>query len=186
MIILDSKNYFLNELKKELDNSSVSETTIIYLSDLLKKFMINSEESQPKYLALIIKEIVEATTDFQKNKLLLSLGEQSLIISSLFPSMIYKRNVTLNYYMSIGSGAYFSLSQKEVIKTKKEVYENVSLNFKNIINGMSGLKINSGNDLNKINLIQAWQETENSHYLESLLKQGIIPAPSKKLPDFSS
>lgn len=185
MIIWDSKNYFLNELKKEFNNSLIKETTIIYLSDLLNKFMINNEDSQPKYLALIIKEISEAPNDLIKNKLLLSLGEQSLIFSSFFPSIIYKRNVNLDYYMSIGSGAYMNLAQKENIQVKKETYENVSINFKNIINGVSVLKKGTTTDFNKINLISAWQETENVNYLKLLLEQGIIPAP-KKSSDFNS
>ena len=75
MIIREINSFFIDELNEKFENKLKPEI-IVYLSGVLSKFMINNEESQPKYLALIVKEIVE--NNHNKNDLLLQLGEQSL------------------------------------------------------------------------------------------------------------
>lgn len=182
MIILDSKNFFLNELKKEF-NQSLDDKTIVYLSGVLNKFLINNEDSRPKYLSLIMKDILESSDNREISRLLLNLGEQSLFFASLFPSIIFKRNLNLTYYFSMGSGAYISLAQRENNQNKKDIFNKVSKNFQFIVNGISVIK--KDNNMSKIELIESWQESENSHYLNLLLEKGIIPPP-KKSTDFCS
>lgn len=178
MIISEAKNYFNQELNISLKNTNINPVTIMYLAHVLEKFIsVDSfqKDKKPPYLALIMKDISETKIESKKQQLILNLGENALFISSFMPSLIYKRNVNLGYYLAVGSSAYSSLSSQKNNIDQKNIFKDVSLNFKSIVNGVSSLNKNQ-NSTDTLTLMESWQETENSHYLLELIKRGIIPS----------
>lgn len=177
-MIISPNNYFQEELIKEFSNSSVNDQSIIYLLGLLHRniktenFLGNAKK--PGYLTLMLKEISEERSFNKASQLTLKLAETSLFVSSFFPELIMKRNTNINFYLSVGTLSYSSLSQNQYNPDLKIAYKNISDNFLRVVEGISGLNKNLENKDSEF-LLEAYEETSNSQYLSALIKKGIFP-----------
>ena len=115
MILLDKnlEEFFMEELRKTQQNSSlfIADDLEFYLATLLSKFVIHDKEldgfNTP--LALIHKRALESTAA-QRIEIYRQLGDYSLYVGGYFSESLEKKVVGLDYYVSMGSAAYESVS----------------------------------------------------------------------------
>lgn len=175
MLIQSSKSFFKAELETFFKNNKVdpSPLTKNYLVDVLEKF-VSTENLFPQkkstYLFDLYKEYIESPSKTTKQNTLLYLADYSLFVSGFMPAKILKQNLSLSYYVDMGSNAYLSLYG---LNKSNPTFIDLSSNFTTYMNGISFL--NKGFDKNIPLFLEQWNVGKNKEALNEILKKGFIP-----------
>ncbi|HVT62679.1 MAG TPA: hypothetical protein VHD33_04240 [Legionellaceae bacterium] len=115
----------VNEAQVALD-LSLTENTESYLVFLLQRFSHN-----PQFIeAIMALDFLEAMQGSPRHQIehLIAVGDRSLLLCGLFPGVVERRHVTLDYYMQMGQAAYLTVSELQE-PTYAELYVQLSHHF---------------------------------------------------------
>lgn len=175
MIIQESKDFFKTELDSYFSKHNIQTFPLTqnYLVNLLEKF-INTKnlfpvDNKKTYLFDLYKEYIDHPSEAKKQDTLLYLAEYSLFVSGFLPGKILKQNLSISYYIGMGSNAYFNLSQLN----QSKIFEDVSKNFIVYMNSISNL--NKTFEGNLPLSLELWNEGKNKEALEEIIKSGFLP-----------
>src|SRR5687767_9766354 len=107
----DLRAWFRERLTEALDRRSVpaSETTQVYVVELLNRYAFTSPESASldRPLALQLADAIEATGP-ARIRLLRIMGDTALYLSGFFSDHLEHRGVSRDYFVAMGERAYSS------------------------------------------------------------------------------
>lgn len=134
-------------------------------------------------LALLLSRALESDPS-TRIKIFKKLGDISLYIAGYFSDYIDLKQVDIDYYISMGEGAYQSLSGIFAgEKTFYELYDELSLKFVELVDVLAEVRGRGGiaSNTELVKLYERWLKTGDPRIRERLEKEGIDP--QKTIPD---
>lgn len=163
---------------------SVSDMSCFYVVNLLSRFMKTEElfswerdHYEEPALAELLSQALNSDMP-ARIRVLKKMGDTSLYIAGYFSDHIDSKLVDIDYYVSMGEGAYKNLSGIFTgEKTFSELYDELSEKFTSLVSVLSEVsnsgKIVSNKDL--LRLYERWLKTGDKTVKEKLQKEGILP-----------
>jgi hypothetical protein len=155
-----------------------------YLVNLLSQFtktekFRTDEEGVPTPLAVLFCKALRETPT-TKAQLLKYLGDFSLFISGFFQESLNRKLVDLDYYVTMGEGAYHHLSSLTVFQKKQtfqQIFSELASRFVQWVDVITEVsetsQITTHRDL--LRLYEKWLRTGSQRLHEMLTQQGIFP-----------
>lgn len=177
--------YFRERVQDACTNQGLkpSEMAEFYIVNLLRDFRSSeklfTEEKGSRLLKPLAQLLIEAiegdTAARMKN--LKQLGDTALYTAGFFPEMIKRRRlVGPNYFISMGEGAYSSLSSiLSGEKTFSEIYGELAEQFSNFVGILMEVAAGEKTNSNILRLYEQWLETGDARIESLLRREGIIP-----------
>ncbi len=130
-------------------------------------------------LALMLADAVEAASPGERAFALQRLGDVSLFIAGFFPDSLADKVVDVDYYVSMGGGAYRSLSH-EVRRTRPgaavaEVFNELAAKFRGFVDVLSDIRDQSQTEHDLLRLYELWLRTGSPRAQQLLRQLGIEP-----------
>lgn len=190
----DTKPYFKELVETAVEHQRLDATDMsqFYLVNLLSDFAKTeqlfdktADGYEEKPLAIVLAQALKGNTT-NRIRLFKKIGDTSLYIAGYFSDHIDSKIVDIDYYISMGEGAYKNLSgifANE--KTFTELYGELAGKFIRFVDILSEVRregwIASNSEL--LRLYEKWLKTGNERIKRLLEKEGLVPAvpnPSKK------
>ena len=176
---------YFHELVSEAikhQNISVDEHVPFYLVNLLSQFtkaeqIRRTEDNIETPLAILFCK-AQAENLEAKTQTLKYLGDFSLFVSGYFQDSLNRKVVDLDYYISMGGGAYAQLS---TVHKKQEIFSQIFseladrfVQWMDVISEVSEVsQLTNQTDL--LRLYEKWLRTGSERIKDLLTKQGIFP-----------
>lgn len=182
----DLTSYFMELVENAASHKrvDVSPTAKFYLVNLLSEFiktdqLFNWEDNHYEEvpLAQFLKRALEAETPV-RIKIFKKMGDVSLYIAGYFSDHIERKSVDIDYYISMGEGAYKNLSGILAgTKVFHELYGELAERFVDFVGIVSHVR-NSGRIVSNseiLRLYERWLKTGDEEVKERLEREGIVP-----------
>jgi hypothetical protein len=185
----DAFDFFHTHVKKSIQNQHIEITEISehYLVQLLVDFALTSRAfkltlNDERPLALIYHHAQFETapariTTFKE------LGDFSLFISGFFPDSLNRKVIDIDYYISLGRGAYENLStifERFHSSDFNSLFHELAEKFTTLTNILSEISSESFTRWNDgiLRLYERWLKTRSKRDERLLCEQGILPTPT--------
>ena len=172
---------------------NVSDETTHYLSSLLVSFSSSDtlfhedeEGRRLKPLAIMYCEAHQETSPALRYQGLRQLGDTALFIAGMFPGVLHRKPVGIDYYIAMGGSAYGSVS--ELVErlnywgSSSDLFTELGGQFALLVDVLSEVAENSNlnNQSDILELYEQWLQTGSKRLANKLRAAGIEPV------DFSS
>lgn len=188
--VANLREFFRDSLDAAMSNQQVdaAAATSHYIVNVLTMFARSEQlydEStdgrriQP--LALMLADALESATAWERDRALRRLGDVSLFMAGFFAHSFARRLVDIDYYISMGGGAYAHLSglmRGAAAASVREVFEELAAKFQlfvDVLNEVSEMSRESS-DVDVLRLYEIWMRTGSPRAAARLRKIGIEPS----------
>jgi len=143
-----------------------------------------SEQRRP--LALMLADALDAPTAEERHFGLQRLGDISLFIAGFFANDLQRSVVDLDYYISMGGGAYSTLSSQARGTMKGRafgsVFAELGEKFHCFVDVLNDVRDHAGaaSDSNVLRQYEVWLKTGSKRSARLLRRQGIHPLSAAK------
>ncbi len=187
---VDPREFFQNALEEAITKypGAICHETTLYISNLLTLFIQSEHLFEQtaegvilKPLAMIYADAVDARSISERDIALRHLGDVALFISGLFPQSLSRSLVDVDYYISMGGGAYGFLAGSGRISKRNEVFRLVfrelSEHFHECVDILAEVvdKTCLRNDSDVLRLYEIWLGSGSKNAADKLKRQGIQP-----------
>lgn len=167
----------------------LTEDVEFYLVDLMCKFIHmegraeNVEEVFGKPLAFMLKDALEGPKE-QRIKHLKKLGDTSLYVSGFFQEYFNGKCIGIDYYISMGSGAYNSIAEitakSPVSGQRSEVFEELATSFGSLVETIATVsdKLSPMAPTNLLEMYSRWTQNNSERLRKKLEESGILAIPT--------
>jgi len=185
--------FFRSSVERSMRRQGVEaeEPTAHYVVSLLTLFarseaLYDDSESRRglRPLALLLLDAVEAARPAERTLALQRLGDVSLFIAGFFADSLADKAVDVDYYISMGGGAYRSLSN-EVCRTPRgaliaPVFDELSSKFKHFVDVLADVRGYARGEPERdvLRLYELWLKTGSRRAERALRELGIEPNAS--------
>jgi hypothetical protein len=187
--VSDVREFFREALHTALEHQHlhVQDHTEHYIVNLLAMFSHtealfepDSGRAQPKPLALLLAEAVNAPDERQRYRTLQRLGDVALFVSGFMAGGLARRPVDVDYHIAMGGRAYATLAGapgRGAQRVLGGVFEELARKFQPLVDALNEI----GEDAAKhsprdvLRLYELWHKTGSSRAHRLLLKLGIRP-----------
>jgi hypothetical protein len=146
-----------------------SEDCIFYLSNLLTKSALDFSNDDV-YVSDLYQDSIDARSRQESFRSYKRLGDHTLIVSGYFPESLYSKSVSIDYYIEMGTTAYYQISDNS------KIYRELSESYRNIVSILNEVsersKKYSHDDIFK--LYSLWLRTHNEDIRNKLMRLGMI------------
>lgn len=181
--------FFRSRIQMAIDDVGVdtSEMTEFYLVNLLneyhetnKLFHVDGDGPVMKPLALLLKKANEVN-EAQKREILKRLGDTALYVAGFFTDYIHRSLVNLDYYISMGGGAYGTLSSIVHQRHFQELYYELAIKFASLVEVLAEVAPWSKHIDNQqlVKIYSKWLESGDERLKEILEREGIDTSEDK-------
>jgi len=133
-------------------------------------------------LALMLADALDAPTTEARLFSLQRLGDISLFIAGFFAADLQRAIVDLDYYVSMGGGAYSTLSVQSRGTVKGQAFGNVFAElgdkFPAFVDALNDIRAEAGTDEDLLRQYEVWLKTGSKRAERLLRKQGVVPIES--------
>lgn len=175
--------FFRSRIKNAMDGMGVeaSEMAEFYLVNLLgeyhessKLFSLEGDGPVMKPLALLLKQAQEGDCR-QQREYLKRLGDTALYVAGFFTDYIHRSLVSLDYYISMGGGAYGTLSTLARQKQFQELFYELAIKFAVFVDVLADVAPWSKHIDNRylVRIYARWLESRDERLKEILEREGI-------------
>lgn len=182
----DAFDFFHTHVKKSIQNQHIEITEISehYLVQLLvdfaltpRAFKLTLNDERP--LALIYHH-AQFETAPARITIFKELGDFSLFISGFFPDSLNRKVIDIDYYISLGRGAYGNLStifERFHSSDFNSLFHELAEKFTALTNILSEISSESFTRWNDgiLRLYERWLKTRSKRDERLLCEQGILP-----------
>jgi hypothetical protein len=188
--VTNLQEFFLESVTQSMRRQGVSadDSTAHYVVSLLTLFsrseaLYDEIESRPalKPLALMLVDAVEAASPGERAFALQRLGDVSLFVAGFFADSLADKIVDIDYYISMGGGAYRSLSL-EIERTPRgsafgPVFGELSAKFKDFVDVLADIRADARGTAERdvLRLYDLWLRTGSARAERLLRRLGIEP-----------
>ena len=184
------REFFRESVTAAMDsnNLSVEGETSHYVVNLLTLFAraeafhdLADDTPGRKPLALMLSDALEAPTVPERQFALQRMGDISLFIAGFFADDLQRSVVDIDYYISMGGGAYSSLSMQsnKTIRgrTFASVFVELGEKFHRFVDVLNDVRNQAGSasDKDVLRLYEVWVKTGSERAARLLRRQGIHP-----------
>lgn len=134
-----------------------------------------------KPLALMLADAVNASSARERTQALQRLGDVSLFMSGFFADVLADKIVDVDYYISMGEGAYHSLS-REIHSTPRgaaygPVFDELSIKFKGFVDVLADIRTQARAhpEHDVLRLYEIWLRTGSRRAERLLRRLGVEP-----------
>ena len=167
---------------------NVSDETTHYLTSLLVSFSSSDtlfhedeEGRRLKPLAIMYCEAHQETSPALRYQGLRQLGDTALFIAGMFPGVLHRKPVGIDYYIAMGGSAYGSVS--ELLErlnywgSSSDVFTELGGQFALLVDVLSEVAENSNlnNHSDILELYEQWLQTGSRRLANKLRAAGIEP-----------
>jgi hypothetical protein len=192
---LNVNEYFNDAIHDALSHQHVcpKEETVVYIVNLLTYFTLTEniyedslEGRSSKPLALMYKDAVEAISYEERNAHLRKLGDVALVTSGFFAASFERSAVDIDYFISMGGGAYSSLADNNrhsyVGSGLCEVFSDLAGHFLNYVDVLTEVRESNEltDDRDVLYLYESWLKTGSEYARKRLHENGILTFPTAK------
>ena len=191
VISFDSlQDHFHHLLVDATDNQhvEVSDETTHYLTSLLVSFSSvdmlfhrNEDGRYLKPLAIMFCEAHQAETPSLRYQGLRQLGDTALFIAGMFPGVLHRKPVGIDYYIAMGGSAYSSVSEL-VDRLKfgdsyRDIFSELHAHFTVLVDVLSEVAESSNlhSQADILQLYEQWMQTGSKRIASKLRAAGIEP-----------
>lgn len=173
---------------RENQHVSVSDETVHYLSSMLVSFSMvdmlfhmNEEGRYLKPLAIMLGEAHQAETPALRYHGLRQLGDTALFIAGVFPGVLRRKPVGLDYYIAMGSSAYGSVSELagrlKCNRGSTGMFYELGQRFSMLVDVLGEVAENSNmySHADLLELYEQWLQTGSKRIANKLKAAGIEP-----------
>ncbi len=187
--VSDVREFFRDALQAALGHQHlhVQDHTEHYIVNLLAMFahtdaLFEPDEnrSQPKPLALLLADAVNAPDDRQRYRMLQRLGDVALFVAGFLAGSLARRPVDVAYHVAMGGRAYGTLAQAPHHGAQRVlggVFAELGTKFQPLVDALNeigeGAAKSSPRDV--LRLYEHWQETGSPRARRLLVELGIQP-----------
>jgi hypothetical protein len=186
-LILDERpltEYFRDIVKRAVVNTKIEPSldAEFYIVNLLKEFSKSDKvfEKENNHLleqplAVLLERAVHSNFA-TRLKTLKYLGDISLYFAGYFPMHLNRKCVDVNYYISMGGGAYLTLAScVQNAKSFYDIYNELGMEFRQFVNLLTEVNILCGRKSNNdiLKLYEKWLLTGNKRLKKILDSEGI-------------
>ena len=189
--IANLREFFRDSVDNALANQKIeaADQTAYYIVNLLTIFARSeqlyertSEGTRLKPLALMLAEALESDSGTERSMALQRLGDVSLFIAGCFADSLARKPVDIDYYISMGGGAYGTLSSmvRGTVRgrTFGSVFSELASKFQAFVDVLAEVsemaRVSSDRDI--LRLYEIWIRTGSRRAAALLRKLGIEPA----------
>lgn len=181
----DPRDFFREEIQSVLHKQKLhlEDDIEFYVVNLLSNFVFSAPDLFDTPLALRLKNVLEAPEDL-KASLYKDMGDSSLYMAGFFQESFNRKTYDVDYFISLGSMAYKNLSDEIKRRPSSELqsfrtFERLSVLFSELVETLSRLskRLKFAPKTNVLATYERFDKLKNSHLLELLEKEGIIPIP---------
>jgi hypothetical protein len=139
------------------------------------------KERQRKPLALMLADALDAPTVDERLFGLQRLGDISLFIAGFFADDLQRSVVDVDYYISMGGGAYSTLSAQSRGTQKGRalgpIFAELGAKFHRFVDVLNDVRHQAGaaSDADVMRLYEVWQKTGSKRAARLLRRAGIYP-----------
>ncbi len=193
------EEFFNEKIKQAVKNQKLAleDDVSFYLVNLLCEFIDPNNKIQTHFefniletpLAIILKKATEAPSH-QKVKIFKRLGDLSLYFAGFFQDYFNRKTFDVDYYISMGSSAYSSVSH--LMRNKHQdahftqIYETLSREFNQLVDVIAEVSESEAahkKDQDILALYERWLRTGSERLRQNLTRHGIIPIATKLKSD---
>ena len=189
--VANLREFFRDSLEAAMCNQRVAaaDDTSHYIVNMLTLFARSEELYEEgddgrrlKPLAFMLADALEASTAYERDRALRRLGDVSLFMAGFFAHSFARKLIDIDYYISMGGGAYGHLS--EMLRGAHqgtsvwEVFEELAAKFQrfvDVLNEVSEMARESS-DTDVLRLYEVWMRTGSPRAAAQLRKLGIEPS----------
>ena len=190
MQVSNLREFFRDSLREAMASNDVQaeRDTAHYVVNLLTLFSRTEAFHDPEdntegrqSLALMLAAALEAPTPEQRYFGLQRLGDISLFIAGFFADDLGHSVVDLDYYVSMGGGAYSSLSMQTRGTMRGRafgpVFAELGEKFQHFVDVLNDIRHQAGStsDMNLLRQYEVWLKTGSQRAARLLREQGIHP-----------
>ncbi len=182
------REYFRDSLDAALSSQQVDagDQTTHYVVNLLTLYSRSDELYEHtdegrriKPLALMLADALEADNAHRRDQALRRLGDVALFMAGFFAHSFSRRLVDVDYYISMGGGAYGHLSETtRVLAAFRDVFCELAEKFQYFVDALNEISAAGcgNNDKDVLRLYEVWMRTGSPRAATQLRKLGIEPS----------
>ena len=166
----------------------LADMTEFYIVDLLTRFLLSTnlfpekdKRSGEEPLAIQLYKAIQEKSIEEKILILKKIGDFALYISGFFSECLGKKAVDLDYYISMGEGAYGAITELSKRKATKaivtQIFAELSVKFKKIVDLIAEVSELSSitRDSDLVRIYEKWMKTKSPRLKEKLIEKGLLP-----------
>jgi hypothetical protein len=192
---MELREYFRSALAAALERQQFwpLDETVVYISHLLASFTHaerlfdrTTDGVALRPLAQLYGDAVSADSGEERDQRLRRLGDVALFIAGLFAHSLSRSLVDVDYYISMGGGAYGRLASSRagtsLHSALKDVYAELAGSFPRFVDvlGDVGDRVCLGSSADVLRLYEIWLCTGSSRAAARLRELGIEPVPNRR------
>lgn len=177
--------FFHQEIEAAVGNQGVklSAHTKSYVVNLLSEYSQTSALHQPKgddnTLAMLYLRSQQVSHE-ERVRMLRRLGDLALCVSGWFADSLNRKIVDVDYYISMGGGAYGTLAsifeQKRDADVFVNLYDELARKFAKVVEVLNEVSEGTGSrDASMLRLYDRWMKTGSDRMHRILCERGIVP-----------
>lgn len=184
------QDHFHHLVVDAMENQNVDGTdeTKHYLTSLLVSFMSvdmlfdkDEQGMRIKPLAIMYGEACQEYSPALRYQILRKLGDTALFISGMFPGVLHRKPIGLDYYIAMGGNAYGLVSDMvpRVMRSQSFVvmFTELGQGFVQFVDVLSEVAENSNmtNHMDLLEMYEQWLQTGSQRLASKLRNAGIEP-----------
>lgn len=181
------REFFRDSLDAAMTNQSVDadDHTTHYIVNLLTMYArseelydTTSEGLKIKPLAFMLGDALEADSDLDRDRALRRLGDVALFMAGFFAHSFSRKMMDIDYYISMGGGAYGHLSETNRNQGIRHVFVELAEKFQcfvDVLNEISAMGCGN-NDQDILRLYEIWMRTGSVRAAAQLRSLGVEPS----------
>ncbi len=153
------------------------ELTSFYVVNLLAGF-VNGSGQDDKPLCIKLGEALQ-TAGIKRRKDLRIVGDQSLFVAGFFSDSLNRGHVSIDYYISLGEHAYWSLA-RHADHSLVDVFDELSNKFTIFVDVLGEISERTSltSNADVLHLYEKWLRTGSRRSANLLAARGIVPNPA--------
>ena len=184
------RDFFRESINSAIDNQhvEVDQHTSHYVVNLLTLFARSEEfyngddeHCGVRPLALMMADAVAAESRERRTTSLQRIGDVALFTAGFFADSLAYRPVDIDYYISMGGGAYSSLSDEIKGTTRGmalvNVYRELARKFQSLVDVLNevrdGARLSA--DVDVVRTYEVWRKTGSKRAAALLEQNGVVP-----------
>jgi len=184
------REFFRESIDSAIDNQHVrvDPHTSHYVVNLLtlfarseKFYNEDDEHCGVRPLALMLADAVDAESQEQRSTSLQRIGDVALFTAGFFADSLAYRPVDIDYYVSMGGGAYSSLSDEIKGTTRGmalvEVFRELARKFQSLVDVLNEVRDGArcSTDTDVLRTYEIWRKTGSERAAAILKQNGVVP-----------
>ncbi len=195
LAVADVREFFRESLQAALGHQHlrVADHTEHYVVNLLAMFSRTDAlfepgtgpRSQPKPLALLLADAVEATDERQRFRILQRLGDVALFVAGFLAGSLANRPVDVDYHIAMGGRAYGALAQAPYHGAQRVlagVFAELEDKFQPLVDALNEIGDGAASSTQRdvLRLYELWHKTGSRRAHRLLMRQGVQPVACGK------